>query len=62
MRIEKQEIYKLMEDLPEQVEIEEVIHRLYLREKLEAAEEDIREDRVLSHDDVVAETRRWFVE
>jgi len=62
MRIEKQEIYKLMEDLPEQVEIEEVIHRLYLREKLEAAEEDFREGRVLSHDDVVAETRRWFVE
>ncbi len=33
-----------------------------LREKLEAAEEDIREGRVVSHEDVVAETRRWFTD
>jgi hypothetical protein len=62
MRIEKQELLKLVNELPEQVEIEEVLHRLYLREKLEAAEGDVREGRVLSHEDVVAETARWFTE
>jgi len=62
MRIERQELLRLVEDLPEQVEIEEVLYRLYLREKLEAAENDVREGRILSHEDVVAETARWFSE
>jgi len=33
-----------------------------LRERLEAAEEDIREGRVLSEDEVEAEIARWFSE
>ena len=60
MRIGKQELHKLVEALPEQVEIDEVIYRLDLREKLEAAEEDIREGRLLTHEEIVAETGKWF--
>ena len=33
-----------------------------LRERLEAAEEDIREGRVLTHEEVVVETGKWFTE
>lgn len=62
MQIKKQAILKLVEDLPESVEVEELLYRLYLREKLEAAEEDVREGRLLSHEEVVAETSRWFSE
>lgn len=62
MQIEKQELLKLMADLPDQVETDEVHYRLYLREKLEAAEEDVREGRLISHEDVVAENERWFSE
>jgi len=62
MRIAKQELLKLMEDLPEQVEVDEVFYRLYLREKLTAAEEDIEAGRVLSHEAVVAETAKWFLD
>jgi predicted transcriptional regulator len=62
MRIEKQELLKLMEDLPEQVEVDEVFYRLYLREKLTAAEEDVEAGRVLSHEEVVAETAKWFLD
>jgi predicted transcriptional regulator len=47
------------EDLPEQ---DEVGYRLYLREKLDGAEEDVREGRLITHEDVVAETSRWFAE
>jgi hypothetical protein len=36
------------------------MYRLYLREKLEAAEEDVREDRLISHEEVVKETTKWF--
>ncbi len=62
MQIAKQELMKLVESLPEQVEIEEILYRLYLREKLEAAEEDVREGRLVSHEDIVAENERWFSE
>lgn len=52
MRIEKQELRALVEDLPDEVEIEEVLYRLYLRGKLEAVEEDVREDAGVSNADV----------
>jgi hypothetical protein len=53
-------LIKLVEDLPETVEIEDVLYRLALREKLDAAEEDVREGRVLSEDEVDAEIAQWF--
>lgn len=52
MRIEKQELRALVEDLPDEVEIEEVFYRLYLRGKLEAVEEDVRADAGVSNTDV----------
>jgi predicted transcriptional regulator len=62
MRINKQELHKLVEDLPEPVETDEVLYRLYLHEKLNAAEEDVREGRTLTHEEVMAETAKWFRE
>jgi predicted transcriptional regulator len=62
VRIAKAQLIKLVEDLPETVEIEDVLYRLALRERLEAAEEDIREGRVLSEAEVEAEIARWFAE
>ena len=44
------------------IEDEEALYRLSLREKLEAAEDDVREGHILSHEDVMAETARWFAE
>jgi hypothetical protein len=38
----------------------EDLYRLRLLEKLKAAEEDVREGRVLDHEEVVAETAKWF--
>jgi predicted transcriptional regulator len=49
-------------DLPERVEVDEVFYRPYLREKLIAAEEDVEAGRVLSHEEVVAETAKWFLD
>jgi predicted transcriptional regulator len=62
MRIDKQALHKLVEDLPEPIEMDEVLYRLYLREKLNAAEQDVREGRVVTHEEVVAETAKWFME
>jgi len=37
MTISKEEVLELVKQLPEQLEIEELIYRLYMREKLAAA-------------------------
>lgn len=60
MTIAKQEVFELIKDLPEEVDIDEIMYRLYLRQKLESAEKDVREGRLISHDEVVKETSKWF--
>jgi len=60
VRIAKAQLIKLVEDLPETIEIEDVLFRLALRERLDAAEEDVREGRVLSEEEVDAEIAQWF--
>jgi len=60
MTIAKQQVLDLLKDLPEQVDIDEVIYRLYLRQKIELAEQDVREGRLISHAEVVKETSQWF--
>ncbi len=60
MTIAKQEVLELIKELPDEVDVDEVIYRLYLRQKLESAEKDVREDRLVSHDEVVKETSKWF--
>lgn len=60
MLIAKQQILKLIKDLPDKVDIDEVMYRLYLRQKLEAAEKDVRRGRLVLHEEVVKETSKWF--
>lgn len=62
VRIARTQLIRLVEELPETVEIEDVLYRLALRERLEAAEEDIREGWILSEDEVEAEIAQWFSE
>ena len=56
----KAEVLELVHQLPDEVDVEEVIYRLYLREKLAAAEADIAAGRTLSPEEVreQARTRR----
>lgn len=49
MNISKSKLETLLKELPEKVDIEEVMYRLYLLQKIEAGGADIREGRVLSH-------------
>ncbi|GFP19806.1 hypothetical protein HKBW3S03_01310 [Candidatus Hakubella thermalkaliphila] len=60
MIIAKRQVLDMIKDLPEQIEVDELIYRLYLRQKLEAAEKDVREGRLVSHEEVVKETSKWF--
>jgi hypothetical protein len=60
MTIPKQQIFDIIKDLPDEVDVDEVMYRLYLRQKLESAENDVREGRMLTQEEVVKETAQWF--
>ncbi|NCO82841.1 MAG: hypothetical protein COZ31_06645 [Nitrospirae bacterium CG_4_10_14_3_um_filter_44_29] len=62
MTIAKQQVLDLIKDLPEEVDIDEVMYRLYLRQKLEAAEKDVREGRLISQEEVIKETFKLLKE
>jgi len=59
MTMHKEEVLELARQLPDEVDIEEVIYRLYLREKLAAAEADIGAGRTLSPEEVREQVRTW---
>ena len=48
MEILKSKLEGLLKELPEKVDVEDVMYRLYLLEKIEAGEKDIAEGRTLS--------------
>jgi hypothetical protein len=55
----KEEVLELVRQLPDGVDIEELIYRLYLREKLAAAEADIAAGRTLAAEEVPEHARQW---
>jgi hypothetical protein len=60
MTVHKKEVLELINELPEKIDIDDIIYRLYLKQKLESAEKDIKYGRTLTHKEVVKETAKWF--
>jgi hypothetical protein len=58
--MKKHEVVELLNHFPDDVDTEELIETLYLRAKLERAEEAVERGEVLSHDQVVEESKKWF--
>jgi hypothetical protein len=59
MTIRKDEVLEMLRQMPDEVDVEELIYRLYLLEKLAAAEADIAAGRTLSAEDVKTQTASW---
>lgn len=59
MTIRKDEVLKLVEQFPDPVDVEELIYRLYLLEKLAAGEADIEAGRTISAKDMRAQVQAW---
>jgi len=60
MNISKSKLEALVKELPDQVDIEEVMYRLYLLQKIEAGESAIEEGRTLSHKEAMERlSKRW---
>ena len=56
----KQELLQIVEQLPDPFDPEQLMHQLYLKAKLERAEEAVGQRDVVSHAEVVKRSREWF--
>lgn len=53
MNVSKTKLKSILEEYPESVDIEDLMYRLYLLEKIEAGEKDIKNGKTLSHAEAV---------
>ena len=58
--MKKNDILELLRDMPEEIDAEELIYRVYLRQKLEASEAAVKAGKVFSHDEVVRRSEEWL--
>jgi hypothetical protein len=60
MQIAKSKLEIILKDLPEIIDIDEVMYRLYLLEKVESGEKDIQNGNVLTHAAALERiSRKW---
>jgi predicted transcriptional regulator len=60
VEILKSKLEDLLKELPEKVDIEDVMYRIFLLEKIEAGEKDIEEGRTFTHREAMERlSRRW---
>ena len=60
MEILKSKLEYLIKELPEKIDLEDVMYRIYLLQKIETGEKDVAEGRTLSHEDAVERlTKKW---
>ncbi len=60
MNVTKDKLETLIKELPDTVDIEEVMYRLYLLQKIEAGESALKEGQALSHEDAIKRvSKKW---
>ncbi len=52
MTITRSRVMNIIKEFPKNMEIEDLMYRLYVLEKIEAGESDIRKGKTLSHKEV----------
>ena len=60
MNTAKEEVRHLLDQLPEDVSLEDIQYQLYVRQKIQQGLEDVREGRVLTHQEVEEQMSRWL--
>lgn len=56
----KEVIRKLLDRLPDDATIEDVQYQIYVLQKIQAGEEDLKAGRVKGHDEVMRDLARWL--
>jgi predicted transcriptional regulator len=60
MQSVKQNAIKVIEQLPDESSFEDIMEKLLFLQKVEAGLEDIRQGRVISHDEVKKRLAQWL--
>jgi predicted transcriptional regulator len=55
----KEEVIQLIEKLPDDCTVEDILYELYLRQKVDKGLQDIQEGRVVEHAEVKQRMSRW---
>ena len=58
--VNKRDVLALVEAMPEEIDADELIERIYLLKVLEAAEDDVREGRIIPHEELVRRSEEWL--
>ena len=57
----KEEVIKLIKDLPEDITLEDIQYHLFVKQKLIKAEKQISEGKTIPHEQVIDKARKkWF--
>jgi predicted transcriptional regulator len=60
MSTAKEEVRKLLDQLPDDSSLEDIQYHIYVREKIERGLKDVREGRVLSQDEIERRASKWL--
>lgn len=58
--MKKNDVLALLRAMPDDMDTDDLMYRLYLRQKLEAAEAAAETGDILSHDEVVRRSDEWL--
>ncbi len=59
MQPAKQEALETIGKLPDDVDMDEIMYRLYVLDKVRKGREDVEAGRTISHEDLLREIERW---
>jgi predicted transcriptional regulator len=60
MSTAKEEVRKMLDQLPDDASFEDIQYHIYVREKIERGLKDIQEGHVLSQEDVEERMSKWL--
>lgn len=58
--MKKDDVIELLREMPEDIDADELIYRLYLKQKLETAEAAAEAGDIIPHDEVVRQSDTWL--
>ncbi|MEI8372880.1 MAG: hypothetical protein WCJ35_08605 [Planctomycetota bacterium] len=56
----KQDVFALLDHLPDPLDPEQLMYELYLKTKIDRAEQAIVRGEIVNHEEVVRRSQEWF--
>jgi len=60
MRTAKEEVRKMLDQMPDDASFEDIQYHIYVREKIERGLKDIQEGRLLSQEEIEQRMSKWL--